>query len=86
MDTKSPWHYFNRTAAKDVAVCKQCSKIIKAAGRSTSGLHNHLKSQHKINLLKRGKEKSEATSTSIQTVDVDSPSKITSYLKKTVDG
>lgn len=86
MDTKSPWHYFNRTAAKDVAVCKQCSKIIKAAGGSTSGLHNHLKSQHKINLLKRGKEKSEATSTSIQTVDVDSPSKMTSYLKKTVDG
>ena len=85
MDTNSPWHYFNRTAARDVAVCKQCTKKIKAVGGSTSGLHGHLKSQHNINLLKRRKEKSDDTSTSIQTVDVDSRSKITSYLKKTSD-
>ena len=48
-------------------------------------MHSHLKSQHNINLLKRGKEKSDGTSTSIQTIDVDSRSKITLYLKKTGD-
>ena len=35
--------------------CKlnQCSKIIKAAGGSTSAMHNHLKTCHNINLPKK---------------------------------
>ena len=45
-------------------MCKQCSKTIKAAGGSTSGLHNHLKSQHNINLLKREKENTDDNDTS----------------------
>lgn len=53
MDTTSVWQHYNKT--KDGGVCKLCSRQIKAAGGSTSGLRGHLKSQHEINLLKRGK-------------------------------
>lgn len=65
MDRNSVWYYFTRTVEKDVATCKQCSKKIKAAGGSTSGLHNHLKSQHKINILKRKQEKADDSDSSI---------------------
>lgn len=36
--------------------CKTCKKEIQTAGGSTSGLHTHLKTAHKINLIKRKNE------------------------------
>ena len=56
MDKRSPWYYFIRTKTKDVAECTTCSEKIKTVGGSTSGLQSHLKSQHKINFLKRKME------------------------------
>ncbi|XP_047520612.1 uncharacterized protein LOC125059942 [Pieris napi] len=47
------WCHFLRSADAQTAKCKICSKILKTSGASTSGLHTHLKSKHKINILKR---------------------------------
>ena len=80
MNKNSLWFYFKKVSEKDIAVCTQCTKKIKTAGGSTSGLHSHLKSQHKINLLKRDQEKI------VESFNViDSEPKITCYFKKTID-
>lgn len=49
-DTFSVWHYYLVDKQGQVAKCKQCSKEIKCCGGSTSGLHTHLKTIHKVNL------------------------------------
>jgi hypothetical protein len=51
-DKSSVWFYYLYSEKEMLARCKQCSKVIKVAGGSTSGLHKHLKT-HEINLLKR---------------------------------
>ena len=52
-DKNSSWFHFVRGKAGQCAKCKLCKKIIKTHGGSTSGLHTHLKTIHKVNLLKR---------------------------------
>ena len=50
------WKYYLREAKGQSGKCKECLPkvtIIKTAGGSTHGLHVHLQTQHKINLLKR---------------------------------
>lgn len=51
MDKNLVWYYFNSTKTRDVVVCKQFNKRIKGAGGNNSD--GHMKTQHKIILLKR---------------------------------
>ena len=48
----SVWRYFKKHLVEDKALCIDCSNIIKCNGGSTSGLRNHLKAVHKIELQK----------------------------------
>lgn len=45
--------HYKRSRCGKLAECKICSKILKCDGGSTKGLHVHLKSVHKIDLIKR---------------------------------
>ena len=47
------WNHFKRSVCGKLADCNPCKKVLKCEGGSTKGLHNHLKSQHQIDLLKR---------------------------------
>jgi len=85
MDKKSIWNYFKRTLIKDAAICKQCLRQIKTAGGSTSGLHSHLKSQHKINLLKRDNEEMTDDPTKSVLTKANSQLKITSFYDNKID-
>lgn len=42
------WKYFSKSMDKNSAVCSICKKRIKTQGGTTTGLHVHLKSKHKI--------------------------------------
>jgi len=55
----SSWHYFKKHLVEDKALCIDCSNIIKCNGGSTSGLRNHLKATHKIELQKTSGLKSQ---------------------------
>ena len=52
---ESIWFYFLHDDKGKQSKCNvnQCSKVIKAAGGSTSAMHNYLKTCHNINLLKK---------------------------------
>ena len=47
------WNHFKHSVCGKLAECNSCKKVLKCEGRSTKGLHIHLKSQHQIDLLKR---------------------------------
>ena len=47
------WNHYKRSRCGKLAECKICSKILRCDGGSTKGLHVHLKSIHKIDLIKR---------------------------------
>ncbi len=49
------WKYFDHGKEKGTAVCKMCKSVLKATGGSTSGLINHAKTKHEVevNVLKR---------------------------------
>ena len=47
------WIHYKRSRCGKLAECKICSKILRCDGGSTKGLHVHLKSIHKIDLIKR---------------------------------
>ena len=47
------WNHFKRSVCGKLAECNSCKKVLKCEGGSTKGLHNHLKSQHQIDLLNR---------------------------------
>lgn len=47
------WQYFEHEKENVTAACKICKAVLKAAGGSTSGLINHAKSKHQIDVLKR---------------------------------
>lgn len=47
------WKYFLKAEDSQTAKCKLCKSIIKTTGRSTKGLHVHLKSKHKIDSSKK---------------------------------
>lgn len=42
------WKHFLRSTDRQSAKCKLCPVIIKTSGRSTSGLHTHLRTKHGI--------------------------------------
>lgn len=46
------WKHFTKSIDKKSAVCSLCQKSIQTQGGSTSGLHVHLKSKHKIVISK----------------------------------
>ena len=80
---KSPWCYFKRSCNGSAGICNvsDCGKSIKTVGGSTSGMHNHLKTQHNMNLLKR--EQVAKIPDSLQIANCSR--NITTYFCKTVD-
>ncbi|CAG4953711.1 unnamed protein product [Colias eurytheme] len=58
----STWNYFLTSSDRQSAKCKICSRVIKTSGSSTSGLHGHLRSRHKIKLEFSKKCSGEASS------------------------
>lgn len=58
-DKSSVWFYFLRATDGSTAKCKQCNRILKAAGSSTSSLRNHLRSKHSIDLKENTKSTTE---------------------------
>lgn len=46
--TAAVWRYYWKAEDSQTAKCKLCKAVIKTTGRSTKGLHVHLKSKHKI--------------------------------------
>jgi hypothetical protein len=65
--------------------CKICNVIIKAVGGSTSGMHTHLQTKHKISVRKRpaSDEATASTSVSACSSSSSSSSKVNKYV--TVD-
>ena len=47
------WNHYKKSKCGKFAECQICTKILKYDGGSTKGLHVHLKSVHKIDLIKR---------------------------------
>lgn len=77
-DPNSVWKHFYKEKSSHEAKCKLCSKIIKCAGSSTSGLHTHLKTSH--NEINKRKVDSEGPSTIVK-----SPEKVTKYFRTIED-
>jgi hypothetical protein len=52
-DPSSVWHYFLKEVNGDYGKCKQgnCTKLIKAAGGTTTGIREHLKQIHQIDIV-----------------------------------
>lgn len=42
------WKHFLRSADRETGKCKLCNAFIKTSGRSTTGLHTHLRTKHGI--------------------------------------
>lgn len=62
------WKHFLKAENSQTAKCKLCKSIIKTTGRSTKGLHVHLKPKHKINTkLEDSENSSKSTDTAITT-------------------
>ncbi|KAL0850731.1 hypothetical protein ABMA28_006673 [Loxostege sticticalis] len=55
-DRSSVWRHFLRARDKNSAKCKECNKILKCVGGSTSGLHKHLKNVHELRGEEHGKD------------------------------
>ena len=51
------WSYFEQSARGESAKCKICEKVIRSKKGTSSGLLNHLKSNHKIEFAPNKKEK-----------------------------
>jgi hypothetical protein len=83
---KDLWEYFTKSS-KGTALCNICKKKLRNAGGSTSGLHYHLNSQHKINLRKRTPPDQVATtSTTIKNQKIaENNNSIQHYFKATID-
>ncbi|XP_038220906.1 uncharacterized protein LOC119838839 [Zerene cesonia] len=62
----STWNYFLTSNDRQSAKCKICSRIIKTAGSSTSGLHGHLRSRHKITIALKAKKRQETLFPQVQ--------------------
>lgn len=82
-NNKGLWDYYTRQG-KDSARCNKCKKVIKAVGGSTSGLHSHLRTQHKLNLLKRANL---STSVNKEALVEAGPSRgfLQNYIKSSID-
>lgn len=88
-DPNSIWSNFFKERKLELAKCKKCAKIIKTGGGSTSGLHQHMKTMHDINFLKRNEPSTSSASSdnavSLFDKTVVSATKITKYFKNTND-
>lgn len=52
-DEYSVWRFYLTNKDQTKGRCIKCMRIIKAEGKSTSALHNHMKNIHNENTLKR---------------------------------
>lgn len=68
-DKSSVWFYFLRATDGSTAKCKECNRILKAAGSSTSSLRNHLRSKHSIDLKENAKSIAAEPTPSTSAVD-----------------
>lgn len=78
----SPWKYFTRSTDAGICNINKCGKKVKAAGGSTSGLHTHFRTIHKINLLKIKMTTDGADNFENKKTTSNSTSTITSYFKQ----
>ena len=46
------WTFFTSKEGENAANCNDCGKLIKTTGRSTKGMHVHLKAIHSIQIQK----------------------------------
>lgn len=77
-DKNSVWYYFLQGGESAKCIVATCNKIMKTVGGSTKGLHTHLSSKHKIDLLR--KQTVTSVHANIQTVQPSAKKmKITSY-------
>ena len=65
------WNHFKRSVCGKLAECNSCKKVLKCEGGSTKGLHNRLKSQHQIDLLKRSNNEESAISNTCKVRKLD---------------
>lgn len=71
-DPNSVWKYFFKEKTSQLTKCKLCSKEIKCAGSSTSGMHTHIKTVHSDIITNKRKALNEIAV-------IKSPAKITKY-------
>jgi len=64
------------------AQCKICNVIIKTVGGSTSGMHTHLQTKHKISIRKRPASDETTASTSVSACSTSSSSSSNSKVNK----
>lgn len=81
-DKSSIWQYFLKEKKGGHAKCKNCCKVIKTSGGSTSGLHTHMKTIHNINTLKRDVPVHTTSADAEPSVE-GPPTTITKYFKTT---
>lgn len=72
-DENSVWRFFRTNKNQDKGQCIKCLRVLKAENKSTGGLHNHMKTVHNENVLKR--QSNEIASSSA--------TKITSFFQNT---
>lgn len=85
-DDKSVWNYFHRERGGLCAQCNFCKKELKTSHGSTSGLIYHLKSIHKLNILKRRNvEASEIECPSTRSAHKPTSSNLLQFFKLTQD-
>ena len=65
------WNHFKRSICGKLAECNSCKRVLKCEGGSTKGLHNHLKSQHQIDLLKRSNNEESTISNTCEVRKLD---------------
>jgi hypothetical protein len=76
------WQHFLREKMGQSLQCKICNVIIKTVGGSTSGMHTHLQTKHKISVRKRpaSDEATASTSVSACSSSSSSSSKVNKYV------
>lgn len=79
------WQHFLRERMGQSAQCKICNVIIKTVGGSTSGMHTHLQTKHKISIRKRPASDEATESTSVTVSSSSSSSKVNKYVANTMD-
>ena len=76
------WQHFLREKNGQSAQCKICTVIIKTVGGSTSGMHTHLQTKHKISIRKRQASDETTASTSVSACSTSSSSSSNSKVNK----
>ena len=76
------WQHFLREKNGQSAQCKICEVIIKTFGGSTSGMHTHLQTKHKISIRKRPSSDETTASTSVIACGSSTSSSLNSKVNK----